>query len=97
MIYFKASDGKRMIVLSEGNLKALRAGKPAKTPDGEVLVLYMPDVGWVSEQIGKLISPEGKIDSDKLNRVLEEGSQRPEREEPYHEAKYMYMRTGGEA
>ncbi len=41
----------RIVVISDGHLSQLRAGRPLRTPDGEVIVCWTPDEPWLAERI----------------------------------------------
>lgn len=86
MIYMTA--GKlHIVVLETGNLEELKKGRPAHSPDGEVLICWTPDPVWLAD---KILETQG--DGAKIAKLLEEASKRPEKptNRPYHE---LYVKT----
>lgn len=78
MIYF-TSGAQHFLIVEQGNLKRLRVGKPLVSPDGNVLIMYTPDMEWTQEQIKELfINSGGQVDADELERLYQEGLKRPE-------------------
>lgn len=74
MLYLKSSDDKlKIVILESDNLDEIRKGRPAKTPDGAVLIAWTPDPLWLTE---KLIATDG--DAATIGRLIDEASQRPE-------------------
>lgn len=90
MIYMTA--GKlHIVVLETGNLDELKKGRPAHSPDGEVLVYWTPDPVWLAD---KILDTQG--DGEKIAKLLEEAAKRPEkptnrpRHEPYVKTFFGY-------
>src|SRR5687767_2039845 len=75
MIYMKTSDGAlRLVILEPGNIEEIKKGHPAKSPDGEVLIAYTPDMVWLAD---KLMDTDG--DTTAIARLIEEAAKRPEK------------------
>ena len=81
MIYMTA-ESKHLVVLETGNLEKLKLGKPAVTPDGEIVLCWTPDPVWLADRI---IDAEGDI--TKIVKLIEECSKRPQKpsNRPHHE------------
>jgi len=76
MLYLKGADGSiRVIVLETANLEQIRAGRPAKTPDGEVLIAWTPDPVWLAD---KIMETDG--DAQQIAALIDEAAKRPQRE-----------------
>jgi hypothetical protein len=63
-----------IIVLESGNLEALKKGRPAKSPDGKVVICWTPDPVWLAEQIAKS-DGDGAI----IGRLIDESLKRQEK------------------
>ena len=75
MIYMKSSDGTvKVIVLEAQNLDRIREGKPAKTPDGSVLIAFTPDPVWLAD---KLMDTDG--DAIAIAALIDEAAKRPQK------------------
>lgn len=88
MLYLKSADGAlKIVVLETANLEALKAGRPAKTADGSVLIAWTPDPVWLAD---KLMDCDG--DGAAIGRLIEEAAKRPQRgprpKHGYHEHKF---------
>lgn len=82
MIYMKSADGEvRIVILESANLDAIRAGKPAKTPDGSVLICWTPDMVWLADKLA-----DSKGDAEVIANLIDEASKRPQAAtpRPYH-------------
>ncbi len=78
MIYLKSADGTvKIVVLESANIEAIKAGRPAKTADGSVLIAWTPDVVWLAD---KLMDSDG--DAAEIGRLIDEAARRPERPGP---------------
>lgn len=90
MIYLKGEDVK-IIVLEAGNLEQIKAGRPAKTPDGSVLIAYSPDPVWLAD---KLLDTDG--DAAKIAALIDEAGKRPQRDpkRPTH-GQHLHSFLGG--
>lgn len=76
MIYLKSADGTvKIVVLESANIEAIKAGRPAKTADGSVLIAWTPDVVWLAD---KLMDSDG--DAAEIGRLIDEAARRPERQ-----------------
>jgi hypothetical protein len=73
MLYMTGTNGLKIVILESANLEELKKGRPAKTPDGKVLIGWTPDPGWLAEQI-KNSSGDGSV----IGRLIDEAAQRPE-------------------
>ena len=77
MIYMKSADGTvRVIVLEAGNLEQIKAGKPAKTPDGSVLIAYTPDPVWLADKLMDVADG----DAAKIAALIDEAAKRPQKD-----------------
>ena len=81
MIYLTSADKSvRIVVLETANLEELKKGRPARTPDGSVLIAWTPDPVWLAD---KLMDTNG--DATAVGRLIDEASQRPEKpSRPHH-------------
>ena len=83
MIYMKSADGDvRIVVLETKNLEEIKAGRPAKSPDGSVLIAWTPDPVWLAD---KIMDTGG--DAVAIAKLIDEGSKRPQMpsDRPKHE------------
>lgn len=91
MLYLKSDDGAlRVIILESANLDALKAGRPAKTPDGSVLIAWTPDPVWLAD---KLMDTDG--DTQAVARLIDEAAKRPEKPGPRPTHKPHHHKFGG--
>ena len=90
MIYMTSGE-LHIVVLESGNLDELKKGRPAKTPDGQVLICWTPDPVWLAD---KIIDTKG--DGAQVAKLIEEAAKRPEKpsKRPYHEP-YIKKNLGG--
>lgn len=81
MLYMKTEDGNlHIVVLETGNLEELKKGRPAKTPDGSVLIAWTPDPVWLAD---KIMDSQG--DPKKIAQLIDEAAKRPQKPmRPYH-------------
>jgi hypothetical protein len=78
MLYMTTADGSvRIIVLESGNLEAIKGGRPARTPDGSVLIAWTPDSVWLADRI---MDTDG--DGAAIGRLIDEAAKRPEKPGP---------------
>lgn len=78
MLYMSSSDGKtKIVVLESANLEELKKGRPAKTPDGSVLICWTPDPVWLAD---KIMDSGG--DAEIIGRLVDEAAKRPEKPSP---------------
>lgn len=89
MIYL-SGDGIKIIVLESANLDEIRKGRPAKTPDGSVLIAWTPDMVWLADN---LMDCDG--DAVKIGQLIDEASKRPERPGPRPKHKMHKHKFGG--
>jgi hypothetical protein len=92
MLYMKTADGKlSVIVLESANLEELKKGRPARTPDGSVLIAWTPDPVWLADRI---LDTDG--DGAAIGRLIDEAAKRPEKPgpRPKHEP-YVKRFLGG--
>lgn len=73
MLYM-TGDGLTIIVLESANLDELRKGRPAKTPDGKVLIAWTPDPVWLGDKIA-----DSNGDGATIGRLIDEAAKRPEK------------------
>jgi hypothetical protein len=81
MLYLESDGGTKVVVLSSENLEKLKQGKPAVTPDKKVCVCYTPDIGWLAEEIAKVVTNEDG-DANKIGKLIDESTKRPEKPVP---------------
>ena len=76
MIYLKSADGGvRIVILEARNLDDIRAGRPARTPDGSVLIAYTPDPVWLADRI---MDCDG--DAAKIAALIDEAAERTQKD-----------------
>lgn len=82
MIYMTSDKGVKIIVLEAGNIEQMKAGKPAKSPDGSVLIAYTPDMVWLAD---RLMDSGG--DAAAIAALIDESCKRPQQpaNRPHHE------------
>jgi hypothetical protein len=82
MLYMTAADGKlAIVVLETANLEEIKKGRPAKSPDGRVLIAWTPDPVWLAD---KIMDTDG--DAAAIARLIDEAARRPQRDRrPGHE------------
>jgi hypothetical protein len=74
----KSADGAlKIVILESANLDAIRAGRPAKTADGSVLIAWTPDPVWLAD---RLMDADG--DAAAIGRLVDEAAKRPEKPGP---------------
>lgn len=76
MLYL-SGDGLKIVILESANLDEIRKGRPAKTPDGSVLIAWTPDPVWLAD---KLMDSNG--DPAKIAAAIDESAKRPEKPAP---------------
>ena len=69
MIYFKLKNGNHLVLLEPTNFDRLKEGRAARSHDGEVVIVYVPDPVWMEEQIQKRMPG---LDSEELEELLNE-------------------------
>lgn len=75
MLYLKSSEGEvSIIVLDSANLEEIKRGRPAKTPDGKILIAWTPDPVWLAD---KIIDTKG--DAVEIGKLIDEASKRPQK------------------
>lgn len=77
MLYMTGTGGMKIIVLETANLEELKKGRPAKTPDGSVLIVWTPDPVWLADRILDSGGNAGKIAA-----LINEAAKRPEKPGP---------------
>jgi hypothetical protein len=95
MLYLSGDGGRvKIIVLESANLDELRKGRPAKTPDGSVLIAWTPDPAWLMDRIAA-----SRGDAQAIAEAIDEAARRTEVPlRPYHaprEADFTKERTDG--
>lgn len=63
-----------IIVLETGNLDELKKGRPARSPDGKVVLAWTPDPVWLAD---KIASCDG--DGETIAKLIDECSKRPQK------------------
>lgn len=81
MIYLSPiGGGPAIVVLETKNLEELKQGRPAKTPDGRILIAWTPDPVWLADRIA-----DSKGDGVLIGRAIDEAAKRPQQgPRPYH-------------
>jgi len=91
MLYLSSADGAlKIVVLESANLDELRRGRPAKSPDGSVLVAWTADPVWLAD---KLMDSGG--DASVIASLIDEAAKRPEKPGP-RPKHGMYVKRFGE-
>lgn len=93
MIYLNGEDGQlKIVILETANLEEIKKGRPAKTPDGTVLIAWTPDPVWLADKI-----MESGGDARKIAALIDEASKRPQKPaRPSHPLHTKDFRKGGE-
>src|SRR5256885_185084 len=73
MLYMSGDAGK-IVVLETANLEELKKGRPARTPDGSVIIAWTPDPAWLGERIEASGGDAGRV-----GELIDEAARRPER------------------
>jgi len=82
MIYLEGK-GIKVLILETANLEELKKGRPAKSPDGSVVVAWTPAPQWLAEQIDKT-----QGDAKAIAALIDESAKMPqEPDRPRHEPK----------
>ena len=86
VIYLSGDDGKlKIVILETANLEELKKGRPAKSPDGTVVVAWTADPVWLAD---KLMDCDG--DPKKIAALIDEATRRPEKPSPRpHHGAYL--------
>lgn len=81
MIYLQSPDGDlKIVVLETANLEEIKKGRPAKTPDGSVLIAWTPDPVWLADRI-----MDSGGDAKKIAAAIDEAAKRPQKPaRPHH-------------
>lgn len=81
MIYL-SGDGVKIIILESANFEEMKKGRPAKTPDGSVLIAWTPDPVWLADKIA-----DSNGDGPTIGRLIDEAAKRPQKPSPrpHHE------------
>jgi hypothetical protein len=90
VLYLKAGDDLKIIVLESANLEELKKGRPAKTPDGTVLIAWTADPVWLAD---KIMDSDG--DAEAIGRLIDEAAKRPEKPSPRPHHKTHYKKFQG--
>lgn len=86
-----SADGSlKIVVLETANLEELRAGRPARTPDGSVLVAWCPDPVWLIERV-----KESGGDGAAIGRAIDEAAKRPQQPVLPSRGRYEAHNLGG--
>lgn len=90
MLYLNG-DNLKIIILESANLEELKKGRPAKTPDGSVLIAWTADPVWLAD---KIMDTGG--DAVAIGKLIDEASKRPEKPSPRptHETHYTKFPMG---
>lgn len=83
MLYMIGDDGNlKIIILETGNIEEIKKGRPAKTPDGTVLIAWTPDPVWLAD---KILETGG--DAQAIAKLIDEAAKRPQKPEnrPHHQ------------
>jgi hypothetical protein len=74
MIYM-SGEGIKIVILETGNLEEIKKDRPAKTPDGSVLIAWTPDPVWLAD---KILECDGDV--GKILKLMDESIKRPQKE-----------------
>lgn len=74
-----------LVVLELGNIEELRKGRPAMSPDGEVMVCFTPDAVWTADRLAGVMQSGG--DGAAVAKILEEAAKRPQT--PSHRPRHV--------
>lgn len=86
MLYMTGEDVK-IIILETANLEEIRKGRPAKTPDGAVIIAWTPDPVWLADKIA-----DTHGDARAIARLIDEAAKRPQKPaRPSHPAHYRTL------
>lgn len=99
MIYIKTrGGGKRVVILEPGNLQHLQDAGLVKSPDGEIVILYTPDMLWFQEEaLKRSLFADGSFDPGELQKLIDEGKDPlPVVDRPVHPT-YKMNEKGGAA
>lgn len=87
MLYMTDKAGTlKIVILETANLEELRKGRPAKTPDGSVLIAWTPDPVWLADKVA-----DSGGDGPAIAKLIDEAAKRPEKPipRPYHKTHVM--------
>lgn len=74
MLYMTGGMGEvSIIVLETENLENIKAGKPATTPDGRIVIAWTPDPEWLAQQIAT-----SNGDGRGIGQLIDESAKRPQ-------------------
>lgn len=78
-----------IVVRESANLEELKKGRPAKTPDGKVLIAWCPDPVWLADKIA-----DSNGDGSVIAKLIDEAAKRPEKPfpRPYHKPHEQRLR-----
>jgi hypothetical protein len=84
-VLYLTGEGIAIVILEKGNIDEILKGRPAKTPDGKIIICFTPDPVWLADKI-----QDTSGDAAQIGRLIEEASKRPQRpaNRPTHE-KYI--------
>lgn len=84
MIYMKLDHHGRevtVLILETANLTELMKGRPAHSPDKEVMIGWTPDMPWLAKEISKLFAT-GAQTARTVGPLIVEAAKRPENPTP---------------
>ena len=69
-----------LIVLETANIEEIKKGRPAKTPDGKVIIAWTPDPVWLAD---KIMDADGSAKT--IGKLVDEAAKRPQKpDRPKH-------------
>lgn len=69
-----------IVVLESANLEEIKKGRPAKTPDGKVVICWTPDPVWLADKIA-----DSDGDGATIAKLIDEAAKRPQKPaRPHH-------------
>lgn len=79
MIYFTTAGGTgAVLVIEPGNLERLLRGEPIRSPDGNLLICYAPDMPWFEKEFKAMVAARGgEIDGGDFDMLMRMGKHRP--------------------
>ena len=75
MIYFTTQgDTGAVLVLEPGNIERILRGHPLRTPDGNLLICYTPDMPWFEKEFKAMLTLHGgAIDAENFDNAIRLG------------------------
>lgn len=91
MLYLTGDGGAlKIVILESGNIEQIKQGRPAKTPDGSVLIAWTPDPVWLADRI-----MDSGGDPAVIAALIDEAAGRPEKGPRPGHAPHVYKLKEG--